>query len=116
MSEQFTISELEIDGRASLLNIAGRLDAQAATTLRKHCTQLWEEGHRNIALDLSAVSFIASSGGGVLLALTEELGKQGGNLYLAPVSQAVLSVIRLLNLEQFLAIHESREAAISVII
>ncbi len=116
MSEQFTISELEKEGRASLLNVSGRLDAPAATSLRKRCTQLWEEGHRNIALDLSGVSFIASSGVGVLLALTEELGKQGGNLYLAPVSQAVLSVIRMLNLEQFLAIHDSREAAISMIV
>ncbi len=116
MSEHFTISELETEGRASLLNISGRLDAPAATALRKRCILLWEEGHRNIALDMSAVSFIASSGVGVLLALTEELGKQGGNLYLAPVSPAVLSVIRLLNLEQFLSIHDSREAAISVII
>jgi anti-sigma B factor antagonist len=116
MSEQFTISTLETEGRASLLNIGGRLDAPAAVTLRQRCSQLWEEGHRNIALDMSAVSFVASSGVGVLLALTEELGKQGGNLYLAPVSPAVLSVIRLLNLEQFLAIHETREAAISVII
>ena len=33
----------------------------------------------------------------------------------APASKAVLSVIRLLNLEQFLAIYESQEAALSVV-
>jgi len=106
MSEQFTISTVEQEGRASLLNVGGRLDAIAAVALRKCCSDLWESGHRNIALDLSEVSFIASSGVGVLLALTEELGKQGGNLYLAPVSPAV----------QFMSIHENRDAAIAMII
>jgi len=53
---------------------------------------------------MSDVTFVASGGLGTLLALTEEFGEAGGCLYLAPVSDAVSSVVKLLNLDQFLAI------------
>ena len=111
MSHEFALSQLETDGRLARLRVLGRLDAVAATELRKHCTELRQQGHRQLALDLSDVTFVASSGLGALLALTEEFGEAGGCLYLAPVSQAVASVVRLLNLEQFLAIYESMEDA-----
>jgi anti-sigma B factor antagonist len=114
MPTEFTLTETLREGNVAALAVAGRLDAAAAGGLRRHCTALREAGHRHLALDLSGVSFVASSGVGALLALTEEFGAEGG-LYLAPPSPAVLSVIRLLNLQQFLAIYDSQEEALSII-
>ena len=109
MSKDFAISPLEVDGRLSKLRILGRLDADSALELRAYCDRLRNQGHRHLVLDMSDVTFVASGGLGTLLALTEEFGESGGCLYLAPVSDAVRSVVRLLNLDQFLAIYESLE-------
>ena len=107
MSSEFAISPLESKNRLSNLRVLGRLDAEAAQQLRRHCTELRHQGHRQLVLDLSDITFVASSGLGTLLALTEEFGESGGCLYLAPVSQAMESVVKLLNLDQFLAIYNS---------
>jgi len=109
MPNEFTISPLEVDGRLSKLRILGRLDADSALELRDYCERLRNQGHRQLVLDMSEVTFVASGGLGTLLALTEEFGESGGTLYLAPISDAVRSVVRLLNLEQFLAIYDSVE-------
>jgi anti-anti-sigma factor len=55
-------------------------------------------------LNLSEVSFIASSGIGALLSVAERYRGQGVQLGFASVSPAVSSVVGLLNLEQFLSI------------
>lgn len=115
MRDEFKLKQLEVEGPVTVLEASGRLDGPAAEILRRSCNDLRAGGTMHLALDLAQVSFVSSSGVGALLALTEEFGRVGCNLYLAPVSTAVTSVIRLLNLEQFLAIYESREAAISVI-
>jgi anti-anti-sigma factor len=107
MSKEFAISPHETDGRLTKIRVLGRLDAEAAQELRNYCDKLRNQGHRNLALDMSDITFVASSGLGTLLALTEEFGETGGCLYLAPVSEAVLSVVKLLNLDKFLAIYES---------
>ncbi len=114
MHADFTLSFLNTHGPVTLLKVSGRLDAVAAQELRKHCLDVRQQGHKHLALDLSAVSFVASSGIGTLLALTEEFGKDGA-LYLAPISLSVRSVIQLLNLEPYLAIYGSLEEAIAVL-
>jgi len=109
MPKEFAISPLETKGRLSRLRILGRLDAESALELRNYCERLRDQGYRNLVLDMSDVTFVASGGLGTLLALTEEFGEAGGCLYLAPVSDAVTSVVKLLNLDQFLAIYSSYE-------
>lgn len=115
MQAEYTLSPLSTKGPVAVVEVSGRLDAIAAQELRKRCLEARQLGHQQLALDLGQVSFIASSGIGALLAMTEEFGKVGGGLYLAPISPAVRSVIQLLNLAPYLAIYESREAALTPI-
>lgn len=114
MQAEYTLSPLSTKGPVAVIEVGGRLDALAAQELRKRCFEARQLGHEHLLLDLGQVSFIASSGIGALLAMTEEFGKIGG-LYLAPISPAVRSVIQLLNLAPYLAIYESREAALAPI-
>ena len=114
MSNDFIIHEHELHGQLWNLRVVGRLEADTAQKLRTHCADMRNQGCRELVLDLSGIDFIASSGVGALLALTEEFGGAGGSLYLAPVSEEVLSVVRLLNLDQFLAIYDSLDAATAI--
>jgi anti-anti-sigma factor len=91
----------------------GRLDAKNAQTFVARCRELREKGVRRLVVNLAGVGFVASSGIGILLALTEEYQDAGGSVHLAELSEPVRSVLDLLNLTQFLAIVPTEEAALS---
>jgi len=103
MLEPFEITETEAAEGVALLRVSGRLDAKSAPQLTQRCSAYRVEG-KDLILNLAAVSFVASSGLGALLSLAEEFQQAGCSLRLACSSPPVLSVIRLLNLDQFLAI------------
>jgi anti-sigma B factor antagonist len=66
-------------------------------------------------LNLSGVTFIASSGVGALLALVEECRQSGEQVRIAAASPAVRSVVGLLNLQQFLAMSPTEDEAMTSI-
>jgi anti-anti-sigma factor len=113
MSSSFGITE-ETRGRTVLLRVSGRLDARSAPHLLEVASRIRSRG-MNLVLDLSGVTFMASSGLGSLLSLAEEFRKSENRVRLASPSHAVDSVIRLLNLHQFLTIDRSEEEALNAL-
>ena len=114
MSELFEILEVGSAGTAVVLRVAGRLDAKSAPRLTQRCAEIRADG-RDVIVNLSGVTFIASSGLGAILSLTEEFKQADRRLRIASPSQAVLSVVQLLNLDQFLSIDSSEEEAVRVL-
>lgn len=112
MTSEFAIDTIESGRTITVLRLRGRMDARAATELTAQCTVVRGQG-RHIVLNLVAVSFIASSGVGALLALVEECRQSQTRLRLAELPPAVDSVIRLLNLDQFLSIDASEASSCS---
>src|ERR1041385_1219613 len=112
MSEAFRIDTGPSDARGVCLRVVGRLDSQSAPQLVERCTAVHAAGH-HLVLNLAEVSFIASSGVGALLAAAELFHETNRSLTLVALAPAVDSVIRLLNLDQFLTIHATEEDALS---
>lgn len=110
MSEPFEIVEEPGVGARAVLRILGRLDAKSAPLLTQRCAGVRAEG-RDLILNLAGVTFIASSGLGALLSVTEEFRQADRQLRIACPSQAVLSVVQLLNLDQFLSIDATEQEA-----
>jgi anti-anti-sigma factor len=94
-----------------LLRIEGLLDGRSASQVLERCQSVVSQGRR-LVLNLSGVTLVTSSGIGALLALVEEHGRQFGNVRMAAPSSAVSAVVRLLNLDQFLAIDDTEEQAV----
>jgi anti-anti-sigma factor len=111
MGSDFRIEEEDAGGDTRLLRVSGRLDAKSAPSFVALCRTLRSRGTRRLVVNLSGISFVASSGIGVLLALTEEYQDAGGSVVLASLSEPVRSVLELLNLTQFLTIVSSEEEA-----
>jgi anti-sigma B factor antagonist len=99
----FEMSEPQQHGRILLLELSGRLDGRAAQLLQQRCSEIRHQGFEHLALDLSKVTFLASSGLGVFLAETEEFAEAGGSLHLVAMSSVVAAVIKLLNVDRFLS-------------
>ena len=113
MPESVDIQEYTGDARAHVLRVSGRLDARNAQALVAQCNGLLDRDVKHVVIAMPEVSFVASSGIGSLLALTESFQDAGGSLRLAHLSQAVSSVVDLLNLGQFLAIDATEEEALT---
>jgi anti-anti-sigma factor len=115
MSDDFWIKESEIELPTAVLKVGGRLGAQPAKKLRIFCETLKDKGFRHLIVDMSEVSFIASSGVGALIVMTGEFSVKGGSVRFVSLSQAVRRVIRLLNLERFITIDANEEEALAKI-
>ena len=115
MASELTIQDGDASGDARVLRVAGRLDARNAQMLVQKCQEHLDNGARHVVLNLGDVSFVASSGVGSLLALTEKFQENGGSLHLVHMSDAVSSVVDLLNLGQFLEIATTEEEAVAAI-
>lgn len=113
MSEQFWIEESDMHRPIAVLRIGGRIGVKQAKELRTRCALLRYSGYKHLILNMSKVSFIASSGIGALIVLSGEMRIKGGGVHLASVSQAVQRVIKLLNVGGFLSIEPSEEEALS---
>ena len=77
MSPDFTIDIADPRAGIAVVRVAGRLEARAAQELRRRCSDLRDSGRTKILINLSGISFVASSGIGTLLALTEESKESG---------------------------------------
>jgi len=111
----FRMSGPEPHGPVMMLRLTGRLDGKAAQDLQQRCAEIRDQGFVLVALDLSQVSFLASSGLGVFLAETEAFKEVDGALHLVATSPVVEAVIKLLNVDRFLSMVPSVDALLASI-
>jgi anti-anti-sigma factor len=93
-----------------LLRLTGRLEARGAVRLRELCAVRPEP--RLIVLNLEGVTFLSSSGVGVLLALSEMQREHGGAVHLSCATNGVRATLQLMNLESHVSIFASEEEAL----
>lgn len=114
MNQPFDIERVTGNGRAQVLRVRGQLDARTAPVLLQKARETREGGH-DLVLNLEGVTLIASSGIGALLALAEECGQASCRVRIAAASPAVDSVVRLLNLDQFLILDRDEATALNAL-
>lgn len=114
MQDDFQIVDGGRHGPTTLLRVVGRLDARSAPLLQSRCAEIRGKGE-SLVINLSGVTFVASSGLGSLLTLAEEFREGPGAVRFACLSQPVRSVIDLLNLDQFLPIDGTEAEALQTI-
>jgi anti-sigma B factor antagonist len=115
MPETLLIQPGSLEGKARVLHLSGRLEATGAQHLRQQCLELRGQGTLRVVLELSGLTFVASSGLGTFLLLTEEFSNSGGKVVLAAPRESVVNVIKLLNLDKFMTIEASLERAIAAV-
>ncbi|MFQ5502359.1 MAG: STAS domain-containing protein [Phycisphaerae bacterium] len=104
-----TITPDKLNG-ISILRLEG--DLTHDSDLVSAVTPLMDEKGTRIVLDLTGVEMINSAGLGKLVHLTAEVNSQGGCLRLASPSPFVSGVFEVTQLNRFLKIHPTLDAAI----
>lgn len=111
MSDKFWIEESSVEPPIAVIRVGGRVGVEPAKELRELATKLVARDVKHVIVDMSDVTFIASSGIGALIVASGELDIKEGSFQLVRVSESVKRAIRLLNLEQFLSMADSEEEA-----
>ncbi|MEB3338816.1 MAG: STAS domain-containing protein [Leptolyngbyaceae bacterium] len=104
----------EIRDNYQLFRLTGLLDAFSEPTFRKVLTKCVEEGPRHVVLDLSHIDFVDSSGLGALVQIAKKAQSAEGTLQIV-TNPRVTQTVKLVRLEQFLALQTSVEVALEKI-
>ena len=96
----------------AVLTLGGRLNMVSAPHLKTAITESVEAGRTHLVVDLTAVSFMDSSGLGVLIAGLKRARQVGGDLRITGVTQQVATVLQLTNLDRVLHSYADAEEAL----
>jgi len=89
----------------------GRLNMVSARRLKEILSELVQAGTTRIVVDMGETTFMDSSGLGALIGGLKSARQAGGDLRIARVSPAVMTVFELTNLDRVLRARESVDSA-----
>lgn len=105
---------LEIRGGAMLARLSGEIDLAVADNLRSSMEEKLDENPevKHIVVNLSGVSYIDSSGLGVLLGRYRRLHREGGGMSVVGASPTVRKIIEMSGLLRIMKEFTSEEEAV----
>lgn len=87
--------QIQETGTAFDIHVEGEIEMSTIKAFRDRLYDLIEHSGKNISVDLSKVSYIDSSGIGVLLTAARELKKRGRSLKIENPSERIQGVIKI---------------------
>lgn len=94
-----------------VVKVDGEVDLSNAAGLRDHLIQQVTEGNHNIAVDLSGVEFMDSSGLAVLISGLRRTKEHDGSLVLVGPTASVRRVLSITGLDKVFEIYDSVDKA-----
>lgn len=108
------VLHLEITGGAMLIRLSGEIDLAVADNLRSSMEEKLDQNPevKHIVVNLSGVTYIDSSGLGVLLGRYRRLSREGGGMSVVGASPAVRKIIEMSGLLRIMKEFQSEEEAV----
>ena len=98
----------------ALLQVAGEVDSLSAPVLDEAVDRLLAEPADTLVLDLTGVTFLASSGLAVLIRAQRVADERARTLRVVTATRAVLRVLEVTGADQLFAIHPTADDALAV--
>jgi anti-sigma B factor antagonist len=102
-----------IHGDRVVLHVAGEVDIFTASTLRGELGTLIEQRHTDLFVDLTGVTFIDSTGLGVLVGALRSVRSHGGRMHLVTDDHRLLKALRITALSTLFTVHPDLWTALS---
>jgi anti-sigma B factor antagonist len=112
----FGLADEAVDDTTHVVALSGEIDALTAPRLGSMLYGLADEGKRAVVVDLSDVTFMDSTGIGVLLNALSHFSKRHGKLVLVCPTERVLRPFEVTGLVGHLTIYDSREQALGCLV
>jgi anti-anti-sigma factor len=101
------LTTTSVEHRRLVLHVEGRLDAETCNTLKQAFHDYVATGIQYVTVEMSAVSFIDSSGLSALISGLKTLRQASGGLNLAAVGPQARTALRLTLLDTVLPIFDT---------
>ena len=108
----FGLVDEAVDDSTHVVTLRGEIDAHTAPRLGSRLFGLAGEGAKGVVVDLSQVTFMDSTGIGVLLNALRHLGMRSCQMVLVCPTERVLRPFQISGLMGHLTIFDSREKAL----
>ena len=108
----FGLSDEAVDDRTHVVSPRGEVDALTAPRLGRRLLGLADEGKTQVVVDLSHVTFMDSTGIGVLLNALRQLRLRKGRLVLVCPTERIMRPFQITGLMDQLRVFGSREQAL----
>ena len=100
------------EGEVVIISLEGEVDISATELIREKFKKLLEEKKEAILVDMTKVSYIDSSGLGLLVEARQEMEKYSGEIKLFGLSSDVQKVFELTRLNNFFSIFSTEKEAL----
>jgi anti-sigma B factor antagonist len=100
---------------ATVMQVTGEVDVVAAAVLRRQLALHMGSSRPSPVVDLSAVTFLDSTGLGVLLRAARQLRDRGGRTEIVVDEGRVVGLLRLAAVAQFLHVHRTVTDALAAL-
>ena len=95
-----------------IITLEGEVDISVTELIREKIRKLWEEKKKAILVDMTKVSYIDSSGLGLLVETRQEMEKYRGEIRLFGLTSDVQKVFELTRLNNFFSIFTTEKEAL----
>ncbi|WP_331273160.1 STAS domain-containing protein [Motilibacter deserti] len=111
MSESLTMTWHDEEA-ATVVRIAGEIDAHTAPQLRTRLIEIVAEGRARLVLDLTGVTFFDSTALGVLVGAQRRVRALDGHLGVVTDRPLTVKVFRMTGLDKVIALHRTLQQAL----
>lgn len=99
-------------GEVHIVHVAGEIDVTSAAVLRDALEALIADGRRRLTLDLTDVTFLDSTGLGIVVGRLKRLARHGGTMTVAVSHARVMRVFTITGLDRLLEIRSDLDSAV----
>lgn len=100
-------------GNVPIVVVGGEVDVSSAPELKDRVAELTRSGEQTLIVDLSGVTFLDSTGLGVLVEARAASAESGGALLLVCNQDRILKLFTITGLDDVFAIHPSVGEAVA---
>jgi anti-anti-sigma factor len=97
----------------TVLTVAGQVDIANADGLRRKLAALYDGGHTDVVVDLSAVTFMDSSGLNVLVGAARGSKQTGGSLRVVAVTPHIEQLFTITGVHKVVPLYSTLAAAVT---
>lgn len=112
MLDELRIADYALDGRTCVVEVEGQVDLYSAPELKAHTSRVIDQGASCVIVDLARVTFMDSTGLGVLVGLLKRLRAARAELLLVVTDYDVERLFQLTGLDGSFEIYRSRDDAL----
>jgi stage II sporulation protein AA (anti-sigma F factor antagonist) len=95
-----------------ILRLEGYVDAHTFTEFEEELTKLVEGGQYNLLLDLEKLTYINSTGLGLLMATFRQVRQYQGDLVIAKMSDKITNIFNLLGFSRLIHTYPTEQEAL----